>query len=163
MIFGLYYFWCCFGSPMVVTQHKQHGLPLSRPAEGEVLLPHWTHLYFLTFFELRQKGAPIWKSELQWLPLGSPTNWYDCWISPCMSINTPWNIIPFSLLKNLRKWYKSVIFTVITVSCLLVVYSTYRDLNILFFFLLKYLKHAFKLEVEPPKSSVIKSWQIFIF
>lgn len=46
MIFGLYYRWS-FGSPVVVTQHKQHGLPLSGTAEGEVVLPCWTASHFL--------------------------------------------------------------------------------------------------------------------
>lgn len=47
MIFGLYYR-RRFGSPAVVTQHKQHGLPPGGAAGGEVVLPCWTASRFLT-------------------------------------------------------------------------------------------------------------------
>ncbi len=56
MIFGLYYRWC-FGSPVVVTQHKQHGLPLSGTAEAEVVLPCWMASHFLTF-------CLLWRREI---------------------------------------------------------------------------------------------------
>lgn len=63
MIWGLYYRWS-FGSPVVVTQHKQHGPPPGGTAEGEVLLPCWTASHFLTFLQIVSEGN---YTALKWL------------------------------------------------------------------------------------------------